>query len=108
VLLATGAVTTQYLVQLELNVTLIRLISIDIEESNKRHKEDARNTLESYLYRVRDLLDDDRENSPFVKCSKDAERRSISQKLEETFHWLSDEGEHADTNTLVEKRSTLE
>lgn len=85
-----------------------KLIAIDSQESSKRAKEDARNTLEGYLYRVRDLLDDDRADAPFVKCSKDAERREISRTLEATFSWLNEEGDHAETNKLIEKRSALE
>lgn len=83
------------------------LLAIDIQEASKRQNEDARNSLEGYLYRVRDLLSDDNERAPFVKCSKESERKAISEKLEETFAWLSDEGEHADTSELVEKRGAL-
>ena len=73
----------------------------------KRRKEEARNTLEGYLYRVRDLLDEDGE-TPFRKCSKDNEREAMATKLEETFSWLSDHGDDAKTNEYIERRSALE
>lgn len=84
-----------------------RLLSIDYVELAKRRNEDARNDLEGYLYRIRDLLEDDNQEAPFVKCSKDVERRQIKQKLDETFAWINDEGDHAETNKLVEKHADL-
>ena len=70
-------------------------------------KEEARNTLEGYLYRVRDLLEEEGE-TPFRKCSKEEERKAMSEKLEETFAWLHDEGEEAETKAYVDRRAALE
>jgi hypoxia up-regulated 1 len=87
---------------------MTRLRALDAEEAAKTKKEEARNTLESYLYRLRDLLDDETRETPFKKCSQNAERKAISTKLEETMSWLHDEGDFADTATLLDKRNTLE
>lgn len=83
------------------------LLAIDGQEASKRQNEDARNDLEGYLYRVRDLLSDERPGTPFVKCSKDSERKAISEKVDETLAWLNDEGEHADTSALTDKHMAL-
>ncbi|SAM75657.1 related to glucose regulated stress protein, HSP70-like [Ustilago bromivora] len=72
--------------------------------SRKAQREEARNAIESYLYRVRDLMDD----PTFASVSKDAERKAISAKTEELSAWLSDDGETADTSTLKLKRASLE
>ncbi|KZT68073.1 actin-like ATPase domain-containing protein [Daedalea quercina L-15889] len=85
-----------------------RLAAIDNDEAGKRRREEARNSLESYLYKLRDLLDDDNPESPFVKCSQEPERRRIAESLKDTSAWLSDYGDDADTKELVAKRSALE
>ncbi|KAJ3920624.1 Hsp70 protein-domain-containing protein [Lentinula edodes] len=85
-----------------------RLRALDLEEAAKVRKEEARNTLESYLYRLRDLLDVENKETPFKKCSQPSERQAIAEKLEETFSWLHDEGDDADTTVLLDKRIVLE
>lgn len=72
--------------------------------TRKAQREEARNAIESYLYRVRDMIED----PTFESVSKDAERSAITAKTEELSAWLSDEGETADTATLKSKRSALE
>jgi len=84
-----------------------RLIEMDAKEAAVAQREEQRNSLESYIYRVRDLLDGDSQQ-PFVKCSKEIERRALSRKLEETSYWFHDEAEFAETRQFVEKRSALE
>ncbi|KAH8822683.1 Hsp70 protein-domain-containing protein [Flagelloscypha sp. PMI_526] len=85
-----------------------RLRDIDLTEAAKTRKEEARNSLESYLYRLRDLLDDDNKDTPFKKCSQESERRSILEKLDSTFEWLHDKGDYAETSELLDKRNDLE
>ena len=80
---------------------------IDNIESSKRRKEEARNNLESYLYRLRDLLDDESQ-TPFRKCSQFEERSVIHKKLEETLTWMHDEADNADTTQFLQKLSGLE
>ncbi|OBZ74655.1 Heat shock protein 17 [Grifola frondosa] len=85
-----------------------RLVTVDNEEAAKRRREDARNTLEGYLYRVRDLLEDDSSDSPFRKCSQEVERKAMAEKLEETLAWLHDLGDDADTIQYIDKRNAVE
>lgn len=81
---------------------------MDLEENAKYRKEEARNTLESYMYRLRDLTDEENRDTPFRECSKDAERAAIVSKLEETFEWLHDKGDVAETSQFLDKRNALE
>ena len=87
---------------------LSRLKAIDIEEASKRKREESRNTLEGYLYRLRDLLADESNDAPFVKCSQPSERKSLAEKVDETLAWLQDHGEDADTIQYIDKRTALE
>lgn len=84
-----------------------RLRALDNMEMSKQLREEAHNTLEGYLYKLRDLLNDGPE-TPFTKCSQPSERQTLSNKLSETIEWLHDEGDTADTLQLWEKRSNLE
>jgi hypoxia up-regulated 1 len=81
---------------------------LDAEEAIKTRREEARNTFESYLYRLRELLDDDERDTPFKKCSQERERRSISEKLDESFAWLYERGDLAETSQFLDKRIVLE
>ncbi|TFK36492.1 Hsp70 protein-domain-containing protein [Crucibulum laeve] len=85
-----------------------RLRAIDAEEAAKYRKEEARNTFESYLYRLRDLLDDDNNDTPFKKCSQESERKEIAEKLDDSFQWLFDRGDLTETSQLLDKRIALE
>jgi hypoxia up-regulated 1 len=81
---------------------------LDAEESAKNRKEEARNTFEAYLYRLRDLLDDEDKQTPFKKCSQQPERQAIADKLDESFAWLHDRGDLAETSQFLDKRMSLE
>ena len=83
-------------------------MAIDAEEASKRRHEEARNTLEAYLYRLRDLLSEESESAPFVKCSQPSERKKLSEKVDETLAWLNDHGDDADTIQYIDKRTALE
>ncbi|KAI0944585.1 hypothetical protein AcW1_002258 [Taiwanofungus camphoratus] len=85
-----------------------RLLALDSEEAAKRRKEEARNTLEGYLYRLRDLLGDENPDTPFMKCSQELERNAIADKLQEVFSWMQEYGEDAEMVELLDKRSALE
>ena len=84
-----------------------RLREIDNIEGSKRRTEEARNNLESYLYKLRDLLGDGAE-TPFMKCSQPGERTAIQKKLEETLAWMHDDADNADMAQFLEKLSGLE
>ena len=86
----------------------IRLIAVDAAEAAKRRREEARNGLEAYLYRLRDLLEDGDESSPFEICSTEDERKAIGKKVHETLHWMSDEADHARLVDMLDKKDALE
>jgi hypothetical protein len=85
-----------------------RLREVERDEATKRRREEARNSLEGYLYRVRDLLSDPNSDTPFMKCSQEEERKSLSEKVEETMSWLHDRGDLAETSQLYDKRNAVE
>ncbi|KAF7321064.1 hypothetical protein HMN09_00193800 [Mycena chlorophos] len=85
-----------------------RLRTIDLEEAAVARKEEARNGFESYLYRMRDLLDPENADTPFKQCSQESERQAISEKLDESFAWLYDRGDVAETSQFLDKRNALE
>jgi hypoxia up-regulated 1 len=87
---------------------MIRLRAIDQEEVVKNRKEEARNTFEGYLYRLRDLLDEENRDTPFKKCSQESERAAIAEKLADSFSWLHDKGDIAETSQFLDKRNALE
>ncbi|KAJ7452165.1 Hsp70 protein-domain-containing protein [Mycena galericulata] len=85
-----------------------RLRAIDLDEAAVARKEEARNTFEGYLYRLRDLLDEQNRDTPFKQCSQEAERQAIAAKLEESFAWLHEKGDVAETSQFLDKRNVLE
>ena len=85
-----------------------RLKAIDAEENVKRRREEARNTLEGYIYKLRDLLGDDSSESPFMKCSQASERKRISEKVDEAYLWLQEHGDDAETIQYIDHRTALE
>lgn len=85
-----------------------RLRSVDNIEKQKRLREEARNSLESYIYRLSDLLQEDNAQTPFYEFSKAEERQLLRRKLDDVVVWLGDAGEDADTAELWSKRGELE
>ena len=85
-----------------------RLKAIDAEEGVKRRREEARNTLEGYIYKLRDLLGDDSSEAPFMKCSQASERKRISEKVDEAYSWLQEHGDDAETIQYIDHRTALE
>src|SRR6201996_6999320 len=57
---------------------------------------------------MRDLLDPENHDTPFKQCSQEAERKAIAEKLEESFAWLHDKGDVAETSQFLDKRNALE
>lgn len=81
-----------------------RLRDIKTHESKKLARDEARNVLEAYIYRARDLVDADN----FLAVSTESERKAIKAKTEKTNDWMSDEGDSADIKVLNAKRRELE
>ncbi|KAL1731465.1 Hsp70 protein-domain-containing protein [Schizophyllum commune] len=85
-----------------------RLRMIDTEEAAKNRREEARNSFESYLYRLRDLLDEDNDETPFMKCSQARERLALQEQLDKAFEWLHEYSDVAETSQFLDQRSILE
>ncbi|KAI8052557.1 Hsp70 protein-domain-containing protein [Syncephalis plumigaleata] len=64
-----------------------------LNEADKQHHllEEARDGLESFVYRIRDLLDDE----AYRAVSTDAIREGLQQKLSEISDWIYDDGSTA-------------
>nr|CRX79209.1 hypothetical protein ls5931a1_00047 [Leucosporidium scottii] len=73
-------------------------------ETRKLQREEARNVLEAYIYKVRDLVED----VAFGESSQEHERKVIREKTEAANEWLWDEGESAATKELKAKKSEIE
>ncbi|GAA5966979.1 hypothetical protein JCM3765_004420 [Sporobolomyces pararoseus] len=71
----------------------------------KLAREEARNSLESFVYKVRDYL---QHRQSFLESSIESERKSIRELNDKLSDWLSDEGEFAKTVELKEKKRELE
>ena len=70
----------------------------------KLAREEARNGLEAYIYRARDLVTD----SSFIEASIPSERKIIEEKTAAANEWLWDEADGASTKDLKAKKSELE
>ncbi|WVW83006.1 hypothetical protein I302_105022 [Kwoniella bestiolae CBS 10118] len=92
----------------EKRTTQARLQSIANFESAKFSREEARNLLEGYLYRLSGLLSPDSELRALHEYATQAERDKIRVLLDKTMEWLGDHAETADEETLKGKRSDLE
>jgi len=106
--ITTSFSTTPPMTVAEKRASRERLRLVDYEEASKLRKEEARNNLEGYLYRVRDLLDDSHQDTPFKKCSQELERKDIAEKVSETIAWLHDKGDLAETSQFWDKRNAVE
>jgi hypoxia up-regulated 1 len=83
------------------------LIRIEAEEVAIATREEHRNILEGYLYKIRDLLESDGQH-PFVRHSQESERRAISRQLKDVSSWFHVHSDNAQTKDFIEKRSSLE
>jgi hypoxia up-regulated 1 len=83
------------------------LTSIASFESAKHSREEARNLLEGYLYRLQNFLSPDSDNKALRAYSTEEERTKLSNLLAQTFEWLGDNAEKADEKTLRAKRTEL-
>lgn len=86
------------------DIVVARLRELRAAETRKRTREEARNTLEAYTYRVRDLL----EKSEFTKAATKAELSAIGGLRDEVAEWLGDYAETASTKELKQKKADLE
>ncbi|KAF9642883.1 hypothetical protein BDM02DRAFT_3192522, partial [Thelephora ganbajun] len=80
-----------------------RLREIDSIEGSKRRKEEARNNLESYWYKL-----GGESQTPFRRYSQSGARSAAQKKVEETLTWMDDEADDTDTTQFLENLSGLE
>lgn len=73
-------------------------------DKQKKLREEARNALEGFVYRVQDFLYDD---TVQIVATED-EIEKFREKLSETSDWLYDEGEQADTQVYNTKLRELQ
>ncbi|KAF9642311.1 hypothetical protein BDM02DRAFT_3193509 [Thelephora ganbajun] len=92
---------------LELTIDLTIDFEFGSEPALALKQEEARNILESYLYKFRDLLGGESQ-TPFRRYSQSGERSAIQKKVEETLTWMDDEAGDTDTTQFLEKLSGLE
>ncbi|KAM0747743.1 actin-like ATPase domain-containing protein [Meredithblackwellia eburnea MCA 4105] len=81
-----------------------RIREIKAAETRKLAREEARNALEAYIYKVRDLGTQE----TFIASSIDSERKTIADKTEAANEWLWEEADAASTKDLKAKKSDLE
>ncbi|KAI9463516.1 Hsp70 protein-domain-containing protein [Russula earlei] len=84
-----------------------RLIKMEAEEASIAAREEQRNILEGYMYKIRDLLESDSQH-PFVRHSQESERRALSRELKDVSSWFHSRADDAQTKDFVEKRTSLE
>jgi len=80
-------------------VLMFRLLAMDQLDQTRAAREEALNTLEGYIYRSRDFLDDEL----FQKVSSEDERKSFKEKLSAASEWLFS----SDSSTLEDFKSKL-
>jgi hypoxia up-regulated 1 len=89
----------------ELKTAKDRLYVANVEMRRRAAKEEARNVLEAYIYRARDIVHDEN----FGAASKRKERDDIAAKAEELSEWLNErEAELAPTDKLKSKLASLQ
>ncbi|KAG1467564.1 hypothetical protein G6F56_004344 [Rhizopus delemar] len=88
----------------EKEVAKKRIQELDFMEKQKRLREEARNGLESFVYRVQDFLYED----VVQLVTKEDDIEKFREKLSETSEWLYDEGENAETHVYNSKLKELQ
>jgi hypothetical protein len=81
-----------------------RIAELDIKDNKKKLREESRNALETFVYRVQDFL----YNDVVGIVATENEVEKLRDRLSETSDWLYDEGEHADTPTYTTKLKELQ
>ncbi|KAG0170074.1 hypothetical protein DFQ28_002523 [Apophysomyces sp. BC1034] len=81
-----------------------RIRELDTLDKKRRLREESRNALESFVYRIQDFLYD----STVETVSTEDERTDLREQLSETSDWLYDEGEDAETSAYIERLKKLQ
>ncbi|KAG7294529.1 hypothetical protein NEMBOFW57_004604 [Staphylotrichum longicolle] len=81
-----------------------RLKAFDASDRGRRQREEALNQLESYTYKVRDII----EKEDFITHSTAEERAALEKKNSETSEWLYDDGADATKDAFKAKLKALQ
>ena len=87
----------------ELNRITTRLAAFDTSDRNRFQREEALNELESFIYRSRDLVEDDE----FIKAIKPDQLSILKELTATTGDWLYDASEDAPTVEFQTRLKTL-
>lgn len=82
---------------------LCRIRTLDTLDKHRQLREEAKNNLESFVYRTLDFLYDD----TVAIVSTEQQQEQLREQLSETSDWLYDEGEHADTKAYLDRMAAL-
>jgi hypoxia up-regulated 1 len=82
----------------------IRLGDMNKADELRRTREDVRNNLEAFIYRLQDLLYD----NFVIQVTQDDQRSELTAKLSEISDWLYEDGETASTEELQSRLSDLQ
>jgi hypoxia up-regulated 1 len=91
-------------VRILISLSRFRIAELDALDLRKRLREESRNALETFVYRVQDFLYNDIVG--IIATESDIEK--FRERLSETSDWLYDEGEHADTPVYTSKLKELQ
>ncbi|KAI9817334.1 MAG: lumenal Hsp70 protein [Phylliscum demangeonii] len=80
-----------------------RLSAFHDSDRSRRLREESLNSLEAFIYRSRDLLDDE----IFITASTEEERGALQVKIQEASDWLYGEGADAGRQELGERLKGL-
>ncbi|KAE8380636.1 Hsp70 protein-domain-containing protein [Aspergillus bertholletiae] len=87
----------------ELGRVNARLAAFDASDRDRALREEALNELESFIYRSRDLVDDEE----FAKVIKPDQLAALQEKSAAAGDWLYDDGENAKTSEFQERLKAL-
>ncbi|CAI7619513.1 unnamed protein product [Penicillium palitans] len=80
-----------------------RLLAFDNSDRDRILREEALNELESFIYRSRDLAD----NEEFIKAVKPDQLAVLSERVSQASDWLYEEGDNAKTADFQSKLKDL-
>lgn len=80
-----------------------KMAKIKQREKEKRKRAAAINALETFLFELRERLEQDE----FVRCSSSEERERVRSKVDEVDAWLSDADTAVETATFQDKLTEL-
>ncbi|KAI9288726.1 heat shock protein 70 family [Umbelopsis sp. AD052] len=81
-----------------------RITTFDESDAKRKAREESRNHLEAFVYRIQDFLYDD----TVELVSTEEDRENLREHLSAASDWLYEEGENADTPAYVERLRKLQ